>query len=120
MEIDSRINTDLKSTSKVYRIGIERILEKNERMIAHLKKKSERLIDNINDSQSIDIQAGFLPDDDNDILKELHEVEEEFIKNLEELGNTMVGTTESVEGVISSSGFMRLTKTEATIKTFPE
>jgi hypothetical protein len=119
MEPDVRRNTDLKMASGVYRLGIERILEKNARMIDHLKKSAEIAQNNMDNSQTVDVQAGFMPDDDSDIIKEIKEIEEELIKNLGEIERSIVGTTKATSETILSSGYMRLDKSQGDIKTFP-
>lgn len=119
MEPDVRRNTDLKMASGVYRLGIERILEKNARMIDHLKKSAEIAQNNMDNSQTVDVQAGFMPDDDSDILQEIKEIEEELIKNLDEIEKSIVGTTKATSETILSSGYMRLDKSQGDIKTFP-
>ena len=119
MEPDARRNTDLKMASGVYRLGIERILEKNARMIDHLTKSAEIAQQNMDNSQTVDVQAGFMPDDDSDILGAIKEIEEELIKNLNEIERSIVGTTKATSETITSSGYMRLDKSQGDIKTFP-
>ena len=105
--------------SGVYRLGIERILEKNARMIDHLTKSAEIAQQNMDNSQTVDVQAGFMPDDDSDILGAIKEIEEELIKNLNEIERSIVGTTKATSETITSSGYMRLDKSQGDIKTFP-
>ena len=116
---DERINTDLKGVSCVFQGGIARFREKNARMMAFIDRREAKAMEEINELQSVDIAAGFLPDDDSDIEKILDEIEEEADKNLEERKSTIRGTTTSTKAVIATSGFMRLSKAEGSIKTFP-
>lgn len=117
--VDERINTDVKFVSTVIVGGYESFVEKNARMMGYLKGEIEELQTMINKLQSTDIQAGYLPDDDNDIVKFLDEIVEEVDKNLAVLGNAVQGMSNSTKVTLEAAGFMRLSKDQASIKTFP-
>ncbi len=116
---DERVNTDAKLASTVIAGGYGSFVEKNARMMDYLKGEVEELQDMINKLQSTDIQAGYLPDDDNDIVKFLDEIVEEVDKNLAVLGNAIKGMSDSTKVTLEAAGFMRLSKDQASIKTFP-
>jgi hypothetical protein len=118
--VDERINTDVKFVSTVIVGGYESFVEKNARMMGYLKGEIEELQTMINKLQSTDIQAGYLPDDDHDIIKSLDEIVEEVDKNLAVLGNSIKGLSDSAKVTLEAAGYMRLSKDQAAIKTYPE
>ena len=71
---DERINTDAKLVSMVINGGYEAFVEKNGRMMGYLGEEIAELQSMIDKLQSTDIQAGYLPDDDDDIIKFLDEI----------------------------------------------
>lgn len=116
---DERVNTDAKLASLVIAGGYNSFVEKNSRMMDYLREEIEELQTMIDKLQSTDIQAGYLPDDDNDIVKSLDEIVEEVDKNLFVLGNAIKGMSDSAKVTLNTAGFMRLSKDQAAIKTFP-
>jgi hypothetical protein len=116
---DERVNTDVKLASMVIDGGYNSFVEKNSRMMDYLREEIEELQNMIDKLQSTDIQAGYLPDDDNDIVKFLDEIVEEVDKNLFVLGNAIKGMSDSTKVTLNTAGFMRLSKDQASIKTFP-
>jgi hypothetical protein len=118
--VDERINTDAKLVSMVINGGYEAFVEKNGRMMDYLGEEIAELQSMIDKLQSTDIQAGYLPDDDDDIIKFLDEIVEEARKNLMVLENTIEGMSRSAKATLDAAGFMRLSKDQASIKTFPE
>ncbi len=117
--VDERINTDVKFVSTVIVGGYESFVEKNARMMSYLKGEIEELQTMINMLQSTDIQAGCLPDDDHDIIKSLDEIVEEVDKNLAVLGSAIKGLSDSAKVTLEAAGYMRLSKDQAAIKTYP-
>src|SRR5574344_2989910 len=107
---DERINTDAKLVSMVINGGEEGFVEKNGRMMGYLGEEIVELLTMIDKLQSTDIQAGYLPDDDNDIVKFLDEIVEEVDKNLFVLGNAIKGMSDSTKVTLNTAGFMRLSK----------
>jgi uncharacterized protein YydD (DUF2326 family) len=116
---DERVNTDAKLASMVIDGGYNSFVEKNSRMMDYLREEIAELQTMIDKLQSTDIQAGYLPDDDNDIVKFLDEIVEEVDKNLFVLGNAIKGMSDSTKVTLNTAGFMRLSKDQAAIKTFP-
>jgi hypothetical protein len=116
---DERVNTDAKLASMVIDGGYNSFVEKNSRMMDYLREEIAELQTMIDKLQSTDIQAGYLPDDDNDIVKFLDEIVEEVDKNLAVLGNAVQGMSNSTKVTLEAAGFMRLSKDQASIKTFP-
>ena len=116
---DERVNPDAKLASMVIGGGYNSFVEKNSRMMDYLREEIEELQNMIDKLQSTDIQAGYLPDDDNDIVKFLDEIVEEVDKNLFVLGNAIKGMSDSTKVTLNTAGFMRLSKDQASIKTFP-
>ncbi len=117
---DMRVSTDAKFVSHVIDNGYNAFVEKNSRMMDYLKGEIAELQVMIDKLQSTDIQAGYLPDDDNDIVKSLDEIVEEADKNLAVLSNAINGMSKAAKATLEVAGFMRLSKDQAAIKTFPE
>ena len=115
-----RVNTDAKLASMVINGGYQAFIEKNSRMMDYLESEITALQTMMDKLQSTDIQAGYLPDDDCDIVKYLDEIVEEVNKNLDVLEDAIEGMSKSTKATLEAAGFMRLSKDQAAIQTFPE
>ena len=115
-----RVNTDAKLASMVINGGYQAFIEKNSRMMDYLEGEITALQTMMDKLQSTDIQAGYLPDDDCDIVKYLNEIVEEVNKNLDVLEDAIEGMSKSTKATLEAAGFMRLSKDQAAIQTFPE
>ena len=115
-----RVNTDAKLASMVINGGYQAFIEKNSRMMDYLESEITALQTMMDKLQSTDIQAGYLPDDDCDIVKYLNEIVEEVNKNLDVLEDAIEGMSKSTKATLEAAGFMRLSKDQAAIQTFPE
>jgi hypothetical protein len=89
-------------------------------MMDYLESEITALQTMMDKLQSTDIQAGYLPDDDCDIVKYLNEIVEEVNKNLDVLEDAIEGMSKSTKATLEAAGFMRLSKDQANIQTFPE
>ena len=117
---NDRVNTDAKLASMVINGGYQAFIEKNSRMMDYLESEITALQTMMDKLQSTDIQAGYLPDDDCDIVKYLNEIVEEVNKNLDVLEDAIEGMSKSTKATLEAAGFMRLSKDQAAIQTFPE
>lgn len=117
---DARINTDVKFVSTVIQGGYESFVEKNSRMMNHLGMDISRFQAVIDRLQSVDIPAGYLPDDETDVIKDLDEINEKVSANLKILKDTIDGMSTTAKAALEAAGFMRLTNVQSSVKTYPK
>lgn len=104
-------NHDLTNVTAVINAGVANFTSKNAELMAKLTADQAELLAKIGKMQSMNIKAGLMPDDGDDIDKIIDEITEEVLINLDELGNTIGGFQAAAVSALEAAGFMRVDAT---------
>lgn len=101
-------NSDIEIFNETLNGGIKGFLAKADKMQNHVKRLQEVALRMASNRQSVRIEAGFMDDDDKDLIKILDELEEETVKNLKALCKSVRGTAAATKTQINAGATMRL------------
>lgn len=104
------VNHDLTNVIAVLNAGITNFNNKNSELMKKLADDQSELLAKINKMQSLNIVAGLMPDDGDDIAKILDEIEEEVSVNLSQLGISITAFRQATIAALAGAGFMRVNR----------
>ena len=104
------VNHDLTNVKAVLNAGIDNFTSKNAELMKKLADDQAELLAKIGKMQSLNIVAGLMPDDGDDVRKILDEIEEEVSVNLNGLGDTITAFKNATNAALDGAGFMRVNK----------